>query len=432
MSVGWRTERLQDVCQIKPPKKEAKQRLSNIDLVSFVPMSDLGVCKKELTLRDERSLSEVSGSYTYFAENDVLLAKITPCFENGKLGIGRDLKNGIGFGSSEYIVFRSKGDVDPEYLFYFLSQASFRDAGTRVMSGAVGHKRVPKEFIENYRIPLPDLPEQKRIVAILDEAFEAITTAVTNAEKNLANARELFESYLNSVFSQKGEGWSEVRVEDVCDSIIDCVNKTAPKVENPTSYKMIRTTNVRDGVVSIDSVKYVTEVVYKVWTRRQVPKVGDVILTREAPLGEVGMLLSEDLVFLGQRLVSYRTNHKILNNYFLLYVFQSNSLQEQIQSLASGSTVQHMRVPDSKNLKLSIPNLGEQEKIIRRLDLLRNKKLQLETIYQQKLTALAELKQSILQKAFAGELTEDVSSVKVERVDAERPVRCSHAGAWER
>ncbi len=77
------------------------------------------------------------------------------------------------------------------------------------MSGAVGHKRVSKEFIETHSIPLPPLPEQKRIVAILDEAFEGIGTAVANAVKNLANARELFESYLNSVLAQKSEGWIE-------------------------------------------------------------------------------------------------------------------------------------------------------------------------------------------------------------------------------
>ena len=148
-------------------------------------------------------MGDVVGSYTYFAEHDVLLAKITPCFENGKLGIARGLKNGIGFGSSEYVVFRSTGDIDPKYLFYFLSRDSFRREGAKVMSGAVGHKRVPKEFIENYPIPLPSAKEQKRIVAILDEAFAGIDAAIANTEKNLANARELFESYLNSVFSKR-------------------------------------------------------------------------------------------------------------------------------------------------------------------------------------------------------------------------------------
>jgi len=122
LTVGWEIKKLGEVCHIKPPKEEARQKLSDADLVSFVPMSDLGIQSKTITLNDNKLLSEVVGSYTYFADNDVLLAKITPCFENGKLGIARNLTNGVGFGSSEYIVFRSKGTIEPEYLFYFLSQ----------------------------------------------------------------------------------------------------------------------------------------------------------------------------------------------------------------------------------------------------------------------------------------------------------------------
>jgi type I restriction enzyme S subunit len=98
------------------------------------------------------------------------------------------LLNGVGFGSSEYIVFRSKGTIESEYLFYFLSQDSFRNSGAHVMTGAVGHKRVPKDFIENHPILLPPLPEQRQIVAILDEAFEGIDRAIANTEKNLANS----------------------------------------------------------------------------------------------------------------------------------------------------------------------------------------------------------------------------------------------------
>ena len=208
---------LSEVCQIKPPKKEAKGKLSDTDLVSFVPMKDLGICERKFPLNEERILKKVYGGYTYFADNDVLLAKITPCFENGKLGIAKGLTNGIGFGSSEYIVFRANEPLDPEYLFYFLSQDSFREAGTRVMTGAVGHKRVPKEFIENQEIPLPPLPEQKRIVAILDKAFEGINQAISNAEKNLANARELFESIvINNIFGDPDQKqWEEIAVADL-------------------------------------------------------------------------------------------------------------------------------------------------------------------------------------------------------------------------
>lgn len=343
-------------------------------------------------------------SYTYFADGDVLLAKITPCFENGKLGIAENLTNGIGFGSSEYVVFRPDKTVNKEWLYYFLSRESFRIEGAERMSGAVGHKRVSKEFIETYPIPVPPLPEQQRIVNILDKAFNGIATAKANAEKNLQNAKALFESHLNAVFTQQGEGWVSKRIEDVCESIMDCVNKTAPKVNMPTPFKMIRTSNVRNGSVNLDSVNYVTEDVYRIWTRRQVPRHGDVILTREAPMGEVGMLLSDEKVFLGQRLVSYRANPAKLNNRFLLYALQSGYLQGQIHALASGSTVQHMRVPDSKNLQLPLPCLREQEATIDTLDSLRVETQRLESIYNQKLAVLDELKKSLLHQAFTGQI----------------------------
>lgn len=179
-------------------------------------METLGIDQKYLITNQTRTMSDVIGSYTYFTNGDVLLAKITPCFENGKLGIASDLINNIGFGSSEYIVFRANEQLDAEWLYYYLSRQSFRNEGASRMAGAVGHKRITKDFIEDYPIPIPPLPEQRRIVAILDEAFEGIATAKANAEKNLQNAREVFESHLNAVFSQRGEGWVEKRLGDVC------------------------------------------------------------------------------------------------------------------------------------------------------------------------------------------------------------------------
>ncbi|MCD4807644.1 MAG: restriction endonuclease subunit S [Methanococcoides sp.] len=157
--------------------------------------------------------------------------------------------------------------------------------------------------------------------------------------------------------------WTKVLIKDACESIIDCVNKTAPAIEKPTQYKMIRTTNVKAGWVNLSAVKFVNEDVYKKWTRRGKPRKGDVILTREAPLGEVGMLRSNDTVFLGQRLVQYRADPEKLDNRFLLYSFQGDFLQGQIKSLGSGATVEHMRVPDAEKLILLLPPLLTQHKI---------------------------------------------------------------------
>jgi type I restriction enzyme S subunit len=159
------------------------------------------------------------------------------------------------------------------------------------------------------------------------------------------------------------EGWQEVKIKEVCQTIVDCVNKTAPTVDYPTSYKMIRTTNVKSGWIDTDNVKYVEKDTYDKWTRRQKPIEGDVILTREAPLGEVGMLRSDESIMLGQRLVAYRTNPNKLNNSFLLYAFQTKSLYNQVISLGSGSTVAHMRVPDAEEIVLTLPSISTQNEI---------------------------------------------------------------------
>lgn len=157
--------------------------------------------------------------------------------------------------------------------------------------------------------------------------------------------------------------WQRINIKSVCSSIIDCVNKTAKTVDYKTPYKMLRTTNIKNGWVDVENVNYVTEEIYKKWTRRQVPEKGDVILTREAPLGEVGILRSDDKVFLGQRLVAYRVDPKKLDNKFLFYSFLSHDLISQIKSFGSGSTVEHMRVPDAEKLTLSLPPLELQKKI---------------------------------------------------------------------
>src|SRR3984885_14318598 len=122
MRVEWETRPLGQVCTIKPPKSEARARLNPDELVTFLPMEDLGVDQKFVAGSQAKPLSAVAGSYTYFADGDVLLAKITPCFENGKLGIAEALANGVGFGSSEYIVFRPHEVLIKDWLYYYLSR----------------------------------------------------------------------------------------------------------------------------------------------------------------------------------------------------------------------------------------------------------------------------------------------------------------------
>jgi len=126
---------------------------------------------------------------------------------------------------------------------------------------------------------------------------------------------------------------------------------------------MLRTTNIRNGYVDVENVRYVTEETYKKWTRRLVPRCGDIVLTREAPLGEVGKIRTNDSVFLGQRLYHFRPDPQKLNADFLLYSLLDSDLQAQIKGFGSGSTVEHMRLEDIPSLELNVPPLRTQRRI---------------------------------------------------------------------
>lgn len=157
--------------------------------------------------------------------------------------------------------------------------------------------------------------------------------------------------------------WVSRPVTDLCLAVVDCVNKTAPTQKDPTPYKMLRTTNVRGGWVDTTTVKYVDESTYEKWTRRMVPTVGDIILTREAPFGDVGMIRAEEKVFLGQRLVMYRPDTTQCDPHFLMYSMMGPNVQAELRSLGSGATVEHLRVPDCEKITVLCPPLDEQRKI---------------------------------------------------------------------
>ena len=395
--------RIADCCIIRPPKTEARKLLKDTDKVSFVPMSDLGIDSKHLSLQEERELSAVSSSYTYFADNDVLLAKITPCFENGKLGIANGLTNGIGFGSSEFIVLRSKDTVVPTYLYYFLSQPSFRLAGQAVMTGAVGHRRVPNDYIEHTEIPLPSISEQKRIVAILDEVFADIEQARAKTEQNLKNTRELFESYLQQVFSQRGEGWADCKMSDVCeitsklidprdDEYLDLPHVGAGNMVSKTGELVDIKTAREEGLISGKFLFDETMVLYS--------KIRPYLMKVCRP--DFTGLCSADVYPLVP--ISGK-----LDKDYLFYILLGKNFTDYAISGSGRAGMPKVNRTHLFNYQLNIPSVDKQREYVAKIDQILESSQMLESTYTAKLTALDELKQSILQKAFSGELTQGAS-----------------------
>lgn len=398
MKAGWQSKALADVCQIKPPKVEARQRIAGKELVSFVPMEDLGIDQKTLVPNQTRPLEDIAGSYTYFADGDVLLAKITPCFENGKLGIAENLTNGIGFGSSEYIVFRPSPAVDKEWLYYFLSRPSFREEGAARMSGAVGHKRVSKEFIESYPIPVPPLPDQHRIVAILDAAFDGIATARANAEQNRQNARALFESHLQSVFTERGDEWVEKRLSDVCAitsalvdprkiEFLDLTHVGAGNIESQTGVFVELKTAQQEGLISgkflFDESMVLYSKIRPYLMKVARPGFKGLCSADMYPLAPLPNEITRDYLF-----------HLLLSKPFTDYAIQ-------------GSARAGMPKVNREHLfafRVWLPGVEKQKELSEKLDALHAETQRLESLYQQKLTALDELKKSLLHQAFSGVL----------------------------
>ena len=193
---SWEMVKLGDVCEINPKKSKLKF-LDPETEVSFIPMSDLSQDESNFEPLKTKKLTEVVGSYTYFAENDVLLARVSPCFENGKAGIARKLKNKIGFGSSEYIVLRPTKIILPEIAYTYITQHNFNQEGKLRMTGTGDLQRVPIDFVVNFEIPLPPLETQQQIVS----QIEAERALVESAKKLI----EIYEQKTKAVINKLWE-----------------------------------------------------------------------------------------------------------------------------------------------------------------------------------------------------------------------------------
>ena len=400
MKKGWPTKTLAEACQIKPPKSEARDKVSASTLVSFLPMEDMGIDVKFVQATQTKPLSAVVGSYTYFADGDVLLAKITPCFENGKLGIAHGLKNGIGFGSSEYFVFRPDPTVSKEWLYYFLSRETFRVEGAARMSGAVGHKRVSKEFIEDYPIPVPPLAEQQRIVGLLDEAFEGLATAQANAEKNLQNARALFESHLQSVFTQRGPGWVEKKLEEIGKTQTGSTPKTSDQSNYGDFISFVKPGDFNtDGTLDYDK-DGLSESGAE--GARKVPAGSVLMVCIGATIGKCGYC-DQDVTTNQQ--VNALTPSDGSSNRFIYYQMLTETFQRKVIHASGQATLPIIN--KSKWSALSVwlpPKPAEQRKIAAKFDALTEETQRLARLYERKLAALEALKKSLLHQAFTGEL----------------------------
>ena len=290
--------------------------------------------------------------------------------------------------------------IFPKYLNYHML-LYWKELGTKLQYGSATNFIKIGNF-QNYDVIYPNsLLEQQRIVTVLDEAFTAIDKAKANTEQNLKNAKELFESKLQSVFSEKGDGWEEKRLKDI--SITFGRGKSKHRPRNDKSlydgdYPFIQTGDIRNCDHYIT--KYTQTYNEKGLAQSKLWKKGTICITIAANIAETGVL-NFDACF-PDSVIGIEVNEKFADRDFVEYLLQS--FKVKIQALGKGSAQANINMGTFENELFPFPSVKQQQKIVSKLDELREQTKKLEAVYNQKLQDLEELKKSVLQKAFSGEL----------------------------
>jgi len=396
MSKRWTKKRLGEVCEISStlvdPRKPDFINLLHIGAGNMI--SGTGELVDIKTAKEE---GLKSGKFL-FDRTMVLYSKIRPYL----MKVARPEFDGL-CSADVYPLSPDTTQLDRDFLFYLLITREFTEYAIEGSSRA-GMPKVNREHLFSFTNYIPPLLEQKRIVAILDEAFEGIDRAIANTEKNLANSRELFESYLNTIFIQKGDGWEEKKLEDICSITSKLIDPRQPEfLDLPhvgagnmisltgelIEVKTAREEELKSGKFLFDE----TMVLYS--------KIRPYLMKACRP-GFSGLCRADVYPLL--------PNDGQLNRDFLFHLLMSRNFTDYAISGSDRAGMPKVNREHLFRYSTWIPHISEQINIAQKIDEIAAETQRLEAIYHQKIAALKELKQSILQKAFTGELTTDTAN----------------------
>ena len=402
---GWEIKKLGELYNITSSKRVYKSewRRSGVPFYrarEIVKLAQQGFVENELFITEEM-YDQYSVKYDIPKEGDIMVTGV------GTLGICYVVQNSdkFYFKDGNIIWLKKKNGINSQFVEYAFKSDFLRKQIDNTLGATVGTYTIIKA--KNTLIPTPSLPEQKRIVAILDEAFENIARAKESAEKNLKNANEIFESYLQSVFENKGEGWGERNIQDVVDSRCTLsYGIVQPGNDFPNGSPVIRPIDLKNKFVHLTGLKLIDPKLADSY-KRTILRGGELLLCVRGNTGIIS-IASEELkgANVTRGIVPICFDFKILSLKFGYYQFISNFINRQIKEKTYGTALMQINIRDLRKLSMLIPSISEQQSIVTKLDALSAETKKLEAIYTQKLADLEELKKSILQKAFNGELTE--------------------------
>ncbi|TDY23574.1 type I restriction enzyme S subunit [Paraburkholderia sp. BL6665CI2N2] len=405
---GWTYARVEQLTELNP-----KNALGDDDAAGFVPMPLMATGYLEQVRFEKRPWGEIKKSYTHFADGDVVLAKITPCFENGKGGIPFGLPNGIGAGSSEYFVLRPSSAVLAKYLFAYLKTASFLKEGEINMTGSVGHKRVPKDFLLRKTLPLAPLPEQKRIADKLDAVLARVDAARVRLDRVPAVLKHFRRVILSAATSGNLQG--ELQTADArrngwiaCSlgTVAEVGTGSTPLRSNESFYAVTGTPWITSSATSQRAVtqaeEFVTGEAIKAH-RLKIYPVGTLLVAMYGEGKTRGQVTELAIpAAINQACAAVRVDEKRADRRFVRLILEANYFE--MRELAEGGNQPNLNLSKIKNFPLTLPSLEAQRKIIQRVESLFAVADRIQAQYERAVERLEKLTPALLAKAFRGEL----------------------------
>lgn len=448
LPVKWCWTTLGEISKLNPKLQNAG--ISDDTEISFLPMK----CIQEKTGIFDPSITkkylEVKKGYTAFTNGDILFAKITPCMENGKVAVVDGLKNKLGFGSTEFHVIRVLNkEIEKKFIFFYLVREEFRRDAKRNMTGSAGQLRVPTNYMQETKIPLPPLPEQHRIVQKIEELFTDLDAGVQELKKakvqikyyRQAVLRAAFEGILvpneNEFEEKKGffglpSGWSWTTVEAV-GSVGEQTVLTGPfgsqlgkKDFRDKGVPLLTIGCLQDSGLSLNKAFYIEESKAEELDRYRLRE-GDILFSRMATVGRACYVtLPFENSIINYHLMRLRLSRELIDPlYFIYYVRGSKVVKDYLKKINHGVTREGINSSQLLKMPLMLPKLDEQHRIVSEIERRFSVIDQIEKIIDQSLIQAEKLRQSILKKAFEGKLVpqdpnDEPASALLERIKQEK------------
>ncbi len=400
MRDGWEIKKLGDLCEFQRGLTYTKTdeveisdnivlRATNIDLsTNLLNLSELKYISDRVAVPDSKKVSK----------NSMMIC--TASGSKSHLGKVAYIDDDYGYAFGGFMgMITPKSALLPRYLFHLMTSDAYKDFIGKVSDGA-NINNLKFDDLRGFLVPLPSISEQQRIVSILDQVFEGIATAKANAENNLKNARQLFESHLNSVFSQRGEGWVEKQLQQTGITQTGSTPKTLVITNYGEYIPFVKPADFnKDGSLDYDKDKLSKQGFEQA---RKISAGSVLMVCIGATIGKCGYCDRD--VTSNQQINSY-TPFDAVDHKFIFYQMLTRNFQQRVIQNSAQATLPIINKSKWSSLNVWLPpDLTQQRQIVVKLDILSDETQRLESIYQKKIEALDALKKSILQKAFSGKM----------------------------